>query len=408
MYQVLWYLYCNPGKEFEFTYLSPVKNNVETVYLSLGSNLGNRAFILQQALFKIEEQTGTIVAISPVYASEAWGFQGEEFLNLCIALETSLPPRDLLNLLLSIEKDLGRTRLDDSGYSSRTLDIDILYYGDLTLQDDPLIIPHPRMEARAFVLRPLADIAPQLYHPVTNKDSRNLLQACKDKSLLRKTALKLHPNYLVFFSELGFLAIEGNIGSGKTTLATQISERMNAKLILERFADNPFLPKFYEDRTRYAFPLEMSFLADRYQQYIEDTSQLDLFTNFMVSDYDIYKSLIFAKITLQEDEFKLYRRLFGLMYSEVQKPRLYVYLYQQTDQLLAQIARRGRSYEQGIPSEYLEDIHRGYFDFMRNSPDLPAIIIDLKGRDFVANPEDYQWVLERMCEYVLSETRLVI
>lgn len=385
-----------------------MKNNVEIVYLSLGSNLGNRAFTLQQAVFKIEELAGSIQVISPVYTSEAWGFQGAEFLNLCIALKTALPPHKLLDVLLSIEKDLGRTRQDDSGYSSRTLDIDILYYADITLQDDPLIIPHPRIESRAFVLRPLADIAPQLYHPVAKKDTRNLLQACKDKSQLKKTGLKLHRNFTDFFSDLGFLAIEGNIGSGKTTLAGFISERMNAKLILERFADNPFLPKFYEDRARYAFPLEMSFLADRYQQYIEDTSQLDLFTNFMVSDYDIYKSLIFAKITLQEDEFKLYRRLFGLMYSEVQKPRLYVYLYQQTDRLLEQIAKRGRSYEQGIPSDYLEDIHRGYFDFMRNSPDLPAVVIDLEGRDFVANPEDYAWVLNKMCEYVLSENRLVL
>jgi deoxyguanosine kinase len=392
--------------EFEFTYLSMVKKNVETAYLSLGSNMGNRAYTLQQALFKIDEKAGHIGVISPVYSSEAWGFEGEEFLNLCIALETVLTPQNLLEVLLRIEKDLGRARKSDSGYSSRTVDIDILYYGNQKIQDGQLSIPHPRMESRAFVLRPLADIAPQLYHPVANKDSRNLLQACKDRSQLQKTAIKLHRNFTDFFSDLGFLAIEGNIGSGKTTLAGFISERMNAKLILERFADNPFLPKFYEDRARYAFPLEMSFLADRYQQYIEDTSQLDLFTNFMVSDYDIYKSLIFAKITLQEDEFKLYRRLFGLMYSEVQKPRLYVYLYQQTDRLLEQIAKRGRTYEQGIPSEYLEDIHRGYFDFMRNSPDLPAVVIDLEGRDFVANPEDYTWILNKMCEYVLSENRL--
>jgi deoxyadenosine/deoxycytidine kinase len=124
----------------------------------------------------------------------------------------------------------------------------------------------------------------------------------------------------------------------------------------------------------------------------------------MVSDYDIYKSLIFAKITLQEDEYQLYRRLFSLMYSEVRKPKLYVYLYQRTDRLLEQIAKRGRSYEQGIPAEYLESIHRGYFDFMKNSPDLSALIIDLEGRDFVANPEDYQWILDKMCAYVLNES----
>src|SRR5690606_31165338 len=105
------------------------------------------------------------------------------------------------------------------------------------------------------------------------------------------------------FASLHYLAIEGNIGSGKTTLATKIAEDFNGKLILERFADNPFLPKFYEDRNRYAFPLEMSFLADRYQQFTDDTSQPDLFSNFMVSDYDIFKSLIFANVTLAEDEF---------------------------------------------------------------------------------------------------------
>jgi deoxyadenosine/deoxycytidine kinase len=253
------------------------------------------------------------------------------------------------------------------------------------------------------VLKPLADIAPQLYHPELGKDTRNLLQACRDRGSVQKTGLKLHPDRASLFADLGFIAIEGNIGSGKTTLATRMAEEMNAKLILERFADNPFLPRFYEDQARYAFPLEMSFLADRYQQYIEDTRQLDLFKSFMVSDYDIYKSLIFAKITLQEDEFKLYRRLFGLMYSDVRKPRLYVYLYQRTGRLLEQIARRGRTYEQGIPAEYLERIHRGYFDFMKNTPQLPAVVIDLAELDFVSNPADYEWVLDRMVEFTLPD-----
>jgi deoxyadenosine/deoxycytidine kinase len=310
--------------------------------------------------------------------------------------------------LLKIEQELGRNRNTGAGYTSRVIDLDILYYGREIISQDNLVIPHPQIANRAFVLKPLADIAPQFYHPILLKDTRNLLLACRDQGHIQKLNLKLQPTRADFFAALGFLTIEGNIGAGKTTLATLIAESMNAKLILERFADNPFLPKFYEDQTRYAFPLEMSFLADRYQQYIEDTTQLDLFKKFMISDYDIFKSLIFAKITLQEDEFNLYRRLFGLMYSEVRKPKLYVFLYQRTERLLEQIALRGRTYEQSIPAAYLENIHRGYFDFMKNSPDLPTVIIDLEGRDFVANTKDYIWVLDRMCEYVLSDYSLKV
>jgi 2-amino-4-hydroxy-6-hydroxymethyldihydropteridine diphosphokinase len=385
-----------------------VKKTTESVYISLGSNKGNRAYSLQKALFEITDTLGTITAISAIYQTEAWGFEGEAFLNLCIGLDTVLEPNQLLHGLLKIEQELGRNRNTGAGYTSRVIDLDILYYGREIISQDNLVIPHPQIANRAFVLKPLADIAPQFYHPILLKDTRNLLLACRDQGHIQKLNLKLQPTRADFFAALGFLTIEGNIGAGKTTLATLIAESMNAKLILERFADNPFLPKFYEDQTRYAFPLEMSFLADRYQQYIEDTTQLDLFKKFMISDYDIFKSLIFAKITLQEDEFNLYRRLFGLMYSEVRKPKLYVFLYQRTERLLEQIALRGRTYEQSIPAAYLENIHRGYFDFMKNSPDLPTVIIDLEGRDFVANTKDYIWVLDRMCEYVLSDYSLKV
>jgi deoxyadenosine/deoxycytidine kinase len=265
-----------------------------------------------------------------------------------------------------------------------------------------LTIPHPNLTKRRFVLKPLADIAPQFYHPEVDKDTRNLLQECKDKSDIQRTAHKLYPNRLALFSQLHFISIEGNIGAGKTTLANMIGNDFNAKLILERFADNPFLPKFYEDQGRFAFPLEMSFLADRYQQFTDDTSQYDLFKNFMVSDYDIHKSLIFAKITLQEEEFKLYRKLFGLMYKEVQRPKIYIYLYQNTDRLIQNIRQRGRSYEQKIESDYLEKINQGYLDYIKSFPEQHNLIIDISKMDFVENSNDYELILDKIQKFAVK------
>jgi deoxyguanosine kinase len=188
----------------------------------------------------------------------------------------------------------------------------------------------------------------------------------------------------------------GNIGAGKTTLATKIAEDCNAKLILERFADNPFLPKFYKDQNRYAFPLEKSFLADRYQQLSDDLAQFDLFKDFIVADYHIFKSQIFAKVTLQEDEFRLYKTMFDIMYKEMPKPDLYVYLYQNTDRLLANIKKRGRSYEQDIPTNYLEKINQGNLDYIKSQTDINALIIDISDIDFVKNQEDYIFILNEI------------
>ena len=369
-------------------------------YLSLGSNLGNRFAMLQRAVLFLQKKAGEVVAVSAVYENPAMGFDGADFLNAALLLETSLAPEDLLSLLLDLEKDFGRYRGTD-GYTSRTLDIDIIFYDDVVLETGNLTIPHPKMQERGFVLKPLADIAPQLYHPVLGRDIRNLLQQCKDRSALTKTALSLSKNRLELFSKVQFMAIEGNIGAGKTTLSKMISTDFNAKLVLERFADNPFLPKFYEDPGRYAFPLEMSFLADRYQQFSDDTSQFDLFKNFMVSDYDIFKSLIFAKVTLQTDEFELYRKLFNFMYREVKKPEIYLYLYQDTEQLLANIKKRGRDYEQNIRADYLEKINRGYLDFIKSHPQQNSLILNMNDVDFVGKTADYEAVLEQIEGHII-------
>lgn len=372
------------------------------VYLSLGSNLGHRYSHLQQCIFSLNEAVGKVIATSAIYENAAVGFEGDDFLNACILLETKQSAQQVLENILGLEKQMGRERPKTGEHVSRTLDIDILYFNDDRIAQNNLTVPHPKMQERNFVLKPLADIAPQKYHPVLQKDTRNLLQQSKDTHQIRKTPLKLFTSRHALFSQVQFLAIEGNIGAGKSTLAKKIAHDFNAKLVLERFADNPFLPKFYEDQARYAFPLEMSFLADRYQQFMDDTSQFDLFKTFMVGDYDIFKSLIFAQITLQKEEFELYRKVFTFMYKEVRKPDIYVYLYQSTDRLLDNIKRRGRTYEQKIKPEYLEKIHRGYLGFIKSHPEQENLIIDLQELDFVNNPQDYKAILQRIETKILD------
>lgn len=372
-------------------------------YLSIGSNLGHRYLNIQEALFQIHDKIGEVRAVSRVYESASWGFEGHDFYNVCIALRTVLPPPDLLNGILSIEKRLGRIRRNTKEYASRTVDVDILYYENEIIDTEQLTIPHPKLHERRFVLRPLADIAPQHYHPILKKDTRNLLQECKDQNTPRKTDHALFPSRKALFSNVQFIAVEGNIGAGKTTLAKRMATDFNGKPVLERFAENPFLPKFYEDWNRYAFPLEMSFLADRYQQFTDDTSQFDLFRNFMISDYDIYKSLIFAQITLQKEEFELYRKVFSFMYKEVKKPQIYVYLYQTTERLLENIKKRGRDYERHIKSDYLEKINRGYFDFLKNYPKENRLIIDISQLDFVTDRDDYETVVRTIQNFALEQ-----
>ena len=200
------------------------------------------------------------------------------------------------------------------------------------------------------------------------------------------------------FGNCNYIAIEGNIGAGKTTLAKRIADDFNAKTVLERFADNPFLPKFYEDQARYAFPLEMSFLADRYQQITDDLEQFDLFKDFIVADYHVFKSLIFSKITLAEEEFRLYSNLFEIMYRQIPKPDLYIYLYQNTERLLANIKKRGRDYEQHIEADYLEKINQGYLEYIKNQRDLNVLIIDASELDFVNQQSDYLSILNQISE----------
>tara|TARA_Y100000815_G_scaffold151394_1_gene137648 strand:+ start:12778 stop:13677 length:900 start_codon:yes stop_codon:yes gene_type:complete len=297
---------------------------------------------------------------------------------------------------------MGRVRQRKNGntsYEDRVIDIDIIFYEDDVLEEEALHIPHPLMQERNFVLRPLNDIAARVKHPIFNKEVQQLLQESGDTASADKINRWLkNPQAAYDFGKLDFLTIEGNIGAGKTTLSTMIAEDFDGKLILERFKDNPFLPKFYKDQSRYAFALEMSFLADRYQQLLDDLGQYDLFKDFMISDYDSHKSLIFAKVTLNEDEYNLYKKLHGMMYKEIQKPDLYIYLHQDTERLLANIKKRGREYEKDINADYLEKINAGYMSYMRSKAGDKVKIIDVSRLNFVESREDYLSILNSILQ----------
>ena len=362
-------------------------------YLSLGSNQGRKLNNLQGAIYEIAKSIGAIHKISSVYKTDSWGFKGDDFYNICIAVSTYLPPEELLRNILNIETKLGRKREQNNKYTNRKIDIDILLFDDEIVFSKNIIIPHPRMLERKFVLVPLAEIAGNTLHPIEKKTLTICLNNTIDTSEIHKISSKLQ-RPIPLIEKYNYVAIEGNIGSGKTSLSNLMSDEFNAKIVLERFADNPFLPKFYEDQERFAFPLEMSFLADRYQQLTDDLAQFDLFKNFIVSDYYIFKSLIFAQVTLQKEEYALYRKMFDIMYKEISKPDLYIYLYQNTDRLLENIKKRGRVYEQNIEASYLQKIHVGYTNFIKSEQDLNTLIIDVSELDFVNNHKDYREVLK--------------
>lgn len=368
-------------------------------YLSLGSNLGNRTENLQLAIDAIAEEIGSIKKISSIYATPALGFEGEEFYNICVCVSTYLQPETLLAKINSIEKNAGRNRNESGIYENRPIDIDILLFDDEIIFSQTLNIPHPRMLDRKFVLAPLNEIATNLIHPITKSRISVCFEKSSDTSNINKLDISL-TRPIPLSEKYNYIAIEGNIGAGKTSLANMMSDEFNAKVVLERFADNPFLPKFYEDKERFAFPLEMSFLADRYQQLSDDLAQFDLFKNFIVSDYYIFKSLIFAQVTLQREEYKLYRKMFDIMYNEITKPDVYIYLYQNTTRLLENIKKRGRSYEQNIEAQYLKKIHEGYLNFIKTQTDLNVLVIDISELDFVNNKSHYQMIMKKITTHI--------
>lgn len=194
-----------------------------------------------------------------------------------------------------------------------------------------------------------------------------------------------------------FITIEGNIGAGKTTLSQLLAKHYNARLILEEFAENPFLPKFYENPRQYAFPLELFFMAERFKQQKDWLQQQDLFQSLTISDYLFTKCLLFAKVNLPEDEYRLYQRLFEIIHQQLAQPDILIYLHAPVSRLKENIRKRNRSYEQAIPDEYLLDIQQTYTHYIREHH-VKTLFIDASEADFLGDERHLQAVIQALEE----------
>tara|TARA_B100001093_G_scaffold224987_1_gene215640 strand:+ start:23598 stop:24752 length:1155 start_codon:yes stop_codon:yes gene_type:complete len=370
-------------------------------HIGLGSNQGNRFIHLQRALFKINEEIGTVVVLSKCYKNKAVGFDGDDFINACIAVRTRLDAHEVLKKLLVIENELGRKRKGHFSYTNRPIDLDLLYYEDQTIQTEQLELPHPRLAQRRFVLQPLMDIAPEKKHPLNKRITAELLAQCEDENDVIVVEKTLYMNHKSFWQNSGYICIEGCIGVGKTSLCQKIAEAFEVPYFLESFEDNPFLSSFYKDKVKYSLPVELSFLADRSEQ-IEDHFQNINEPQGILSDYHLSKSLMFAEINLKGSALDLYKRWYNFSLTHLKNPSLYVYLQRPLETIKEQILKRGRPYEMGISENYLKKIIKSYEHHIKVEKDFRCLQINLEKNDFMVDNEAFKKITIKIEDALLN------
>jgi deoxyguanosine kinase len=372
-------------------------------FVALGSNLGDREGQMRRALEGLSTTAGVeVVQVSPVYENAAQTLDPDVcqpgFLNAVAEVRTVLAPETLLAALHAIEHAQGRERRER--WSPRPIDLDLILYEDVHTPADAVpALPHPRLAERRFVLRPLADIAPDAVVPGFETTAAGLLARCPDPHSLERTTLTLmtEPNALP--ESLRYLAVEGVIGAGKTSLARMLAARMEARLVLEEFDENPFLPHFYDDARRWAFHTQLAFLASRFRQQ-KDLLSPDLFRQRTVSDYTFDKDRVFAHVTLEGDELSLYETVFTLMEPATATPDLIVYLRSSVDRLMHNIERRGRSYERDMQRQYIAEVAGAYDQYFLNYSRSPLLVVDSTAIDFVNHPGDFERLVGKIASCV--------
>jgi deoxyguanosine kinase len=351
--------------------------------LSLGGNLGNRLENLEKTRHALNEQCGKIVQASGIYETEAWGHNSKrKYLNQVVELQTKLNPHALLRKTQQIEKKLGRSRAS-KGYSNRPADIDILFFNEEVIDSANLKVPHPRLHVRNFVLVPLSDIAEKYKHPVLNKSVNALLKKSSDQLAVKLHATAAQPRYI---------CIEGNIGSGKTTLARVFAQKLKTEPVLEKFEETHLLPLFYAYPQVYSFPLEYSFLISRFEQLKQAFANTK---KIIISDFSIHKCLWFARVNLPAKEYRLFKKHFDAFAGHLPKPDLIVYLKTSLKNLKKNIKKRGRSYEQKIKSSYLKALSAEYDKGLKKIKHVPKLDIHVKAyhsgleKDSITRIENY-------------------
>ena len=326
------------------------------VYVSFGSNKGNRLKNIIAALKEIEIQLGRIENISSLYESKSCGFVGRDFYNGCLILKTKYSLKTVLRILLKIESSLGRIRGDTGVYIDREIDLDILFFDSVVKKSKKITVPHPRINNRKFVLIPLCDLNSDFIHPKINKSIFEISSLLKNNSHVKK--IKTNNFYIPFWNKYSFISIEGNIGVGKTTLSKVFKNHFDIELLNENFKKNPYLKDFYLKPKFFSSKLENFFFQERINKINSHFKNNE--NKKTISDFWIEKSLVFSKTNLSKGLLNKFMYVYNKEVQQIKMPNIIIYLKQETKQLKNQIILRGRSFEKNISKKYLESISKEY------------------------------------------------
>jgi len=367
------------------------------VVLALGSNLGDRENYLRRAIDAIRQIADSPVETSRVYETEPVGPAGQEpYLNLCIRFFTRLDPKALFQYCQKTERELGRQ--PRGRWQSREIDLDIIAFGREIFHFPELVIPHPEAFHRQFVLQPLVNLDPDYVLPGQGENVRKLLDAAiaKEGAQSMREFKPLPSSSQRLPEQIRYLAVEGVIGAGKTTLIRALAERLGCQPLFEEFENNPFLSDFYRDRSRHAFQTQMFFLLSRHRQIQDLFQQQDLFRPQVLSDYMFAKDRIFASLNLDENEMGLYSRLADLVEKQLPRPDYVIYLQADTKTLMQRIRQRDRFYERNMDEGYIEALNQAYTGFFHHYVDSPLLIVNTNHIDFVRRPEDLNILVQQI------------
>jgi len=356
----------------------------KVAYIGLGSNLGDRQKNLENAVRMLSQtESLRLLRVSQLIETNPLaGVEQPRYLNAVAEFNTEITARDLIRKMVSIEAALGRTRTVK--WSPRTVDLDLLLYGDEVINEPNLTIPHPQMHLRSFVLSGLCQLNPALLHPVM-------------KVPVSVLAERLNNSDFIFKADTPQLvSIAGIIGSGKTTLANKLSQAFGCPIILEPYDQNPFLPQVYAGNKDLALDSQLFFLTHRFDQLNNDVLGEG---KLYISDYIFDKELIYAKLLLNPAQMDLYRRVHDLLYPKISRPVLIIYLTDSPKKCLERIHQRNRPYEQQIELQFLEKIMSGHEDLFSNWKKSPVIKINTSELDY-SKPETVENLANQTRFYV--------